>query len=282
MSIRETIQNAVKGDPEDVAERAQQNVAALRDNLTALDVRATELQEQIHLAKSEAQRLAGAVTDGGSRKAYDAAKAKVQELADELELNRDARSGKVDALSKAEFELFQAKAGDMMKVARRHANKRLKDGAQKVMDGIALAVEGWNVLHTEAEKLKSWGGPHLISHSGGLILNRTEIANAVSEDLARVSAPVALDTMATPAFPGSASTMLRGNHKAWPTIVEKMEEANASLLKVVEGHVVTPEPKPAKAEAPKPQTPVEQPAANAPRIDGNAMAMAMPHRKLEV
>jgi hypothetical protein len=208
MSIKDAIKDAIKGEEKSDAEDALRRYEEANDKVKELDAVQTTKRQELYTIESKLEDAA-LLAD---TKPYDALKARIAKIEEELERNGRAQKAAGRARDQAADDLHKAKAADIIKQARKYNNARTR-AAELMAEGIAKFYAGWSEFHTTSEKLATFGGPALQANGGygGLAVIRQDIANVAVQELSRVSAPQVLDNKAVPGLPGSRVMALSGN-----------------------------------------------------------------------
>ena len=190
------------------------------------------------------------------RTADDAKALKLQTRIDEIvklrAVNKARKKIAAEELAKAEDDLRRARAGNRVKVVRKHAKKR-SGGAEKIAQGIALFHEGWKEFFESTEAINLFAGSDLLAGAhggyGGMFLRTPEIISLAERELARVSGVGPLEISLVPPLPGSyiGATHPRKN----PKLTDEIEKANNYLISCAEKMPAPSEAKP-KVVAPAP------------------------------
>lgn len=253
MSLSEKLKLKLALDPDiEAAITTSQDTAKLESELSA---KQTALL--VALDKAEAARDRAALPDdaGGNSKEYVKLDAEVQRIVAERNRNLAAMREAGRRKAEAETVLRKSRAGADLKTAKKFAKLRM-EAMKEIVDGIAMAVEGWQKHHEYNDRTVAWR-PELTSHAGGLLLRRDEIRAAIEAEIARLSAPQPLDGAATPIFPGGRSLLLGGNPQKAKPLIEIATEANAYLERRIEDLNNAPVKVPAPAPKPVATAPGE-------------------------
>jgi hypothetical protein len=262
----------------------------LQGQLALRETEANALHGQIEEAKGKLEDAALEAEASGNRKGYDAITRKIGDLQTELNIKLVAIAGTRKQLTAAKQALYVAATADRERKAIDFGKRRDKYAA--------MAAEAIATLHKAHSHVVELGreaadefGPELTTRHAGTMIAAGEWLRALEIEIARVSSPGILPTAtAVPALPGARTYVLGGNPANAHHLVKAMAMANAELVKRITSKPL-PEAKAEKskaspaaavttAAAKDPDDAILQGQSRGPTIDGNALALAMPHRKL--
>jgi hypothetical protein len=222
-NVTETLRAAAKAAPAPL-ER-------IKDAEAALIAEQEKLQTNLFELRQEAAKAALPAELGGDEGRYSRLLKEISSV--EARIIKDQAAIHQTARMKGEARaarIAQQQADDVLK-AQTFAKER-QEICQDLAAHIAGAVDAWQRLHFKGQEIVAWRGELALAY-GGLLLARTDVAELVRAEMARLSISDGLDAKASPRFPGTDWKETEGNPRKNTPLIEVARQSNDYLVERV-------------------------------------------------